>query len=164
MKFFDIVDKNDNVIGKRTVVECHSDPSLIHRVVHFTLVNRKEKKILISQRSFEVKFDSGMWCFMGEHVLSGETYESAVIKGVRDELGINSHDFAEVSHNIFSYDKQTEFVRFFLVDFNGEKIKPNHSEIIGFEWVSLEDLMENMNKYSTMTKYWVENVDWKRYL
>lgn len=102
------------IIGLKTAVECHADPQLIHRVIHFTLFNQKTKMILITQRSFQVKFDSGMWCFMGEHVLSGESYESTLKKDVGDELGITSDfSFIETAHNIFTYATQTEFVRFF---------------------------------------------------
>lgn len=105
MKYFDIVNEQDEVIGERTAVECHADPKLIHRVVHFTLVDKENKKILISQRSFEVKFDSGKWCFMGEHVLSGETIfpNSAEIVDIKwlsqDELLVGKDTYSEMTQH-----------------------------------------------------------------
>lgn len=164
MKYFDIVTEQDEVIGKRTAVECHANPDLVHRVVHFTLVDRQNKKILISQRSFEVKFDSGKWCFMGEHVLSGETYEDAVQKGVKDELGVNCRNFSEAAHKIFSYATQTEFVRFFLVDWNGETISPSSAEIVDIKWLSQDELLAGKDTYSEMTQHWVEVINWKTFL
>jgi len=103
MKYFDIVSKKDEVVGKMTAKLCHADPSLIHRVVHFTLVDPKTKNVLITQRSFDVKFDSGKWCFMGEHVLSGDSYENALKRGVKDELGLEVKKYDELGSNIFSY-------------------------------------------------------------
>ncbi len=161
-KLFDIVNTNDQVIGIKTAAECHADPQLIHRVVHFTLFDPKTKKFLIAQRSFEVKFDSGIWCFMGEHVLSGESYESTLKKGIADELGITSDfSFVETAHNVFTYATQAEFVRFFVVNWNGEKIQINKTEIIDYKWISLKELLAEKNTYSKMTQYWIENTNWR---
>lgn len=158
MKYFDIVDEQDVVIGRKTAKECHADPSLIHRVVHFTLEDPNTNKLLISQRSFAVAFDSGKWCFMGEHVLSGESYEDALRKGVHDELGIEVESFREAAHHIFSYATQTELVRFFIVDWNGEDLHPSAAEIIDTKWVTPEELLVHKNEYSEMTQYWVKTV------
>lgn len=162
VKLFDIVNKHDQVIGVETAQKCHADPTLIHRVVHFTLFDPQTRNILITQRSFKIKFDSGKWCFMGEHVLSGETYQDALKKGIADELGIKSDiQFIECSHNIFSYATQTEFVRFFLVYWNHEKIATNTDEIINYKWVSQIELEKEKNSYSEMTQYWIEHVAWE---
>jgi isopentenyldiphosphate isomerase len=80
MKIFDVVNEQDQVTGSATAQECHSNPKLIHRVVHFTLVDGIKEKILISQRALDVKFDSGKWCFMGEHLLRGDDYPTAVFR------------------------------------------------------------------------------------
>ena len=162
MKYFDIVDKSDEVIGKKTAQECHADPNLIHRVVHFTLVDVKNKKVLITQRSFDVKFDSGKWCFMGEHVLSGKEHSETVARGVLDELGVKVGAFQEAAHNIFSYDTQTEFVRFYLVDWNGDELHPDKSEIINTNWITIDELKDNKSIYSKMTEYWIDVVDWDK--
>lgn len=163
MKYFDIVTEQDEVIGRKTAQECHVDQSLIHRVVHFTLIDPKEKKILITQRSFEVAFDSGLWCFMGEHVLSGNSNDETVQKGVRNELGFSAQTFFEAGHHIFSYATQTEFVRFFVVVWNGEELKPDSSEIIDTEWVTTDELLKNKEGYSTMTQYWIDTVEWNAF-
>lgn len=160
MKYFDIVTEQDEVIGRKTAQECHADPSLIHRVVHFTLINPKAKKVLISQRSFDVAFDSGLWCFMGEHVLTGSTYAETVQKGVKNELGFSPQIIIEVGAYIFSYATQTELVRFFVVSWNGEELKPDSSEIIATQWVTLAELRKTKKKYSTMTQHWIDAVEW----
>lgn len=164
MEIFDLVDKNDNVIGKASRDECHSDPSKIHRTVHFTLVDREKKKVFLTQRSFSKQTDPGKLCFLGEHMLSGETYEEAVKRGAREELGIEVSTFKEVFHNIFTFPNQTEFVRFFLIDWNQENINYDKHEIISVEWVDPETLVNQKDKYSDMTRFWIESTDWEKEL
>lgn len=161
MKMFDVVNEEDLVIGTASVEECHSNPKLIHRVVHFTLVDKSLKKILISRRAYDLKFDPGKLCFMGEHVLSGQTYEEALKKGVADEMGFATKSFKEVGNNIFSYDKQKEFARFFIVFWRGEKINYDEKEIFGTEWLSPDNLFKRKEEYSSIARYWGENIDWE---
>ena len=40
---FDVVNEQGEVIGRATREECHANPTLIHRTVHYTLVDRKGK-------------------------------------------------------------------------------------------------------------------------
>ena len=165
MKYFELVNEHDEVIGSATSVECHSNPKLIHRVVHFTLADLSKNKILISQRSPNVKFDSGMWCFMGEHLLKGDEYRDAVRRGLKDELGFNGKiDIRECGHTIFYQEKQTEMARFFVAFYKQGDIKPSHAEISRIKWVDLEYLRHHKKEYSTMTQHWIESVDWDKLL
>lgn len=161
MEIFDVVNKNDQVIGRASMEECHSDSSLIHRTVHYTLVDGKQKKVLLSLRSYKVKHDGGMDCFFGEHMVAGESYEEGLKRGVEEELGFVPKKFKEAAHNIFTYDKQREVVRFFIVFWQGEKFKLEKAEIESVKWLSLEEIREGDFNLSDMTRYWIENVDWK---
>jgi isopentenyldiphosphate isomerase len=161
MKYFDVVNVNDEIIGSATAAECHSDPRLIHRVVHFTIVDSVRNKILISQRSPNVKYDSGMWCFMGEHLLQGDDYPTAVYRGLKDELGFDgSGGIREKCHTIFYQENQTEFARFFVARYRNEKITPNQAEISQMKRINLNELRENKHQYSAMTQYWIDHADW----
>jgi isopentenyldiphosphate isomerase len=161
MKYFDVINEDDQVIGSATSVECHSNPKLIHRVAHFTLIDGVRQKILISLRSPDVKFDGGQWCFMGEHLLQGDDYPTAVFRGVKDELSLHHNEGAgEWCHTIFYQEKQTEFARFFAVYYTEGKIEPNPAEIAQFKWITIEELKANKEQFSKMTKYWIEHVNW----
>ena len=161
MEYFDVVNEKDEIIGKAGRDECHSNPDLIHRTVHFTLADKNNKRIFITQRSFLKPNDAGKWCFSGEHVLSGENYEEAVIRGVKEELGFVHTLVKEVANHIYSYAKRTEFVRFFMVEINDENIKFDKEEIIKTLWISPNKLMKNDFDLSEMTRYWIKNVNWK---
>lgn len=160
-KYFDLVDSKDQITGVSTAKQCHSNADLIHRVCHFTLIDTQLEKVLITQRSSKVKYDSGLWCFMGEHVLAGFSYGDAVSDGLKDELGISETSWGEHANNVFKYENQSEFTRFFLVYYEGEKLKPNPAEIDEYRWISIQELKENKKDYSKATQYWIDAIDWK---
>lgn len=164
MEVFDVVDENDNIIGEATKKECHSNPKLIHHAVHFTLIDKSNGKIFLTQRSYKKENDPRKLCFPGEHMLKGESYKDGLKRGVKEELGLTEINFKEVGRNIFRMSNQTELIRFFLVYFSGEELKVDRSEIIDLIWLTPEDLLRGKDKYSDMTRYWVENIKWKKLL
>lgn len=161
MEIFDVVNENDEVVSTAPREECHANPDLIHRTVHFSLIDKKNKKVLMTQRSFSKKTDPGKLCFLGEHMLSGESWQEGLIRGAKEELSFNAKDFVELANNIFRFPNETEFVRFFLINWSGEKLDYDKDEIIKIDWVNFEDLIASKSNYSNMTQYWVDNVSWE---
>lgn len=164
MEIFDVVNKKDKVIGQATREECHSNPKLIHRTVHFTLIDVKKKKILITQRAFGLKTDPGKWCFLGEHMLAGENFRQGLTRGLAEELGLKLSHCKEVGHRIVYSPNQTEFIRFFVVKWDGNKISPDSEEIIELKWPCPEDLLKENRDYSDITRRWIESTDWHEML
>jgi len=164
VEYFDVVDEAENITGKASRAECHQNPKLIHRTCNFTLLDKKSRKILLTQRSGNKTYDPGKLCFMGEHMLSGETWTDVLKRGVKEELGLEAENYTEAAKNIFRYDKQTEIIRLFLVDKPGGEIIFDKNEITALYWVNTDELIRNKSNYSEMTRYWVENVEWKKYL
>lgn len=161
MEYFDIINEQDEVIGQASRVDCHNNPALLHRTIHFTLINRSTKEVLVTVRNPKLKYDGGKVCFMGEHIKTGESYTAAVIRGVSEELGYKPTSFHESAMNIFAYAKQRELVRFYLVDWHNEPINPDKNEISKVEWISIDLLTAHPRDYSEMTRYWINHVDWK---
>lgn len=159
-EILDVVDENDNVIGTATREECHSDPSLIHRTSHFTLIDKGKKKVLLTQRSHKKKHDPGKYCFLGEHLVTGDSYKDAVIKGSQQELSYKVKNSTYMTKNFFRYDSQSEFVHFYIVDWDGSELSFDEDEIQQILWVDLESLQSSTYDLSAMTKLWVDRVDW----
>jgi isopentenyldiphosphate isomerase len=86
-EILDLVDENDNVIGKDTRFNVHHTKSW-HRGIHILVFNKKGEILLQirapARRQFPGKYDLSV----SEHVLSGETYENAARRGLKEELGI----------------------------------------------------------------------------
>lgn len=161
-EILDIIDENDNVIGTATREQCHTDPKLLHHTVHFTFIDRKNNKILLTQRSFKKKHDTGKYCFLGEHIVSGESYIEALIRGCMEEANYNAKMFKELSHRIVSYQKESEFVKFFVIEFDGSNLEFGKDEVEQYLWIDIKELKDLKLDISEMTKYWIDNIDWNK--
>lgn len=89
MEFLDVVDKNDVVVGKASRNDVF-EKFLCHRVVH-VLVFDSAGKMVLQKRSKNVFWCPDHWSTAaGGHVLSGEQYEAAAKRELKEELGIES--------------------------------------------------------------------------
>lgn len=163
-EIFDIVNEKDEVIGIATGDECHNNPNIMHRVVHFTLFDKENSSVLFTKRSFKKELDAGKSVFLGEHVLSDETYENAVKRGVEEELGIHLDQVKYFHTAVFKQPKQTEIAKFFLVYWDHKKVKFDFDEVEDIWWVKVKELKNYNDNVGYMTKYWIDNIDWDRVL
>ena len=81
-ELFDVVDRQDNVIGTTDKITAHSIGEL-HRVSAVFVFNKKGE-LYIQEHSRDGKWDHSV----GGHVSKGETYSEAAIREAREELGI----------------------------------------------------------------------------
>ncbi len=91
----DIVDEQDNIIGKTTRQEAHKK-GLLHRTVHILILN-SDGNIFIHKRSPKLTINPGLWTSSAAgHVASGQTYLEAAKRELGEELGVES-ELKEVS-------------------------------------------------------------------
>lgn len=135
-EIFDVVNEKNEVVGQATRDECHANPALTHRAVHFSLVNPSTGEILLTQRSLKKRNDPGKYCFGGEHVKSGETFEEAMIRGIQEELGFTPTKWKEVGTDHFAFASETEIGRFFLIEWHNELLKWDNNDFEKLVWVA----------------------------
>lgn len=117
-EIFDIVDKEDNVTGQASREEAHSNPDIIHRVVHLAVLN-SSGEILAFLRSKKKRFGGGKWqLFFGGHVNSGEDPIDASPRELEEELGIKAKPMFLGKH-LFKYPFEQEMSYFFVVMHSG---------------------------------------------
>lgn len=86
-EFVDIVNEENEVIGKAKRGEAHQK-GLIHRALSVLIIH-SEGKLLLQQRSKFTKVHPLSWDLStSEHLLSGEDYEQAGKRSVKEELGV----------------------------------------------------------------------------
>ena len=91
-EIFDVVDEDDNVIGQSTRKEVH-DKKLIHRAVYFFIFD-KNRRIFVTQRTKNKEFFKEYWSIaLGGHLNTGETYDEAVVREVKEEAKIDAKPF-----------------------------------------------------------------------
>lgn len=126
-ELFDIVNEHDEVIGRATRRECHTNKSLIHRSIHIGIFN-SNGQILLQQRSLTKDTDPGLWCLSASgHVLSGHTYVDTAVRELQEELGI----FASIQLlkiHLIHASHETEFTAVFKGFHNGP-FTPHPQEI-----------------------------------
>ena len=88
-EIFDVVDKNDVVIGQKTRDEVHAG-NLLHRAVHVFIFN-KRGDLLLQQRSMFKDVHPGAWgSSVSGHLDAGEDYTSAVLRELEEEMSIQA--------------------------------------------------------------------------
>lgn len=88
-EIFDIVNKNDEVIGQepRSVVHARG---LRHRAVH-VLVFNSTGELFLQKRSMTKDNDPGLWdSSCSGHVDAGETYDEAAVRELMEEIGLRT--------------------------------------------------------------------------
>mmetsp|Transcript_22086 Transcript_22086/g.61308 ORF Transcript_22086/g.61308 Transcript_22086/m.61308 type:complete len:193 (+) Transcript_22086:210-788(+) len=88
-ELFDIVDKNNVVIGQEPRAKVHA-LGLLHRAVYCFVWN-SQGELLIQQRSPKKKIGPGKWDLScAEHLQPGETFLQGAQRGLLEELNISA--------------------------------------------------------------------------
>ena len=109
-EIFPLVDEQGQVIGKATRGECHSGSRLLHPVVHLHVFN-SQGEVYLQKRPEWKDIQPGKWdTSVGGHIDYGETPEEALVREVREELGITDFVPERVGQYVFEGLREREFV------------------------------------------------------
>jgi len=142
-EYFDIVDSTGTIIGKATRQECHSNKSLAHRVVHVLVFNSKGE-LFLQKRSLNKDIQPGKWdTSVGGHLNLGETFEEAVYREMKEELGIEDIPVQHLYDYCWRSEVETEFVRTYMRVYDGQ-IEVDTDEIADGRFWSLKEIESNL--------------------
>ncbi len=143
-EFMDIVNDYDEVTGKATQKEVY-DKKLNHRIVHVLVLNPKTKEIYFQKRSEKKNYLPGYYCTSaGGHVQSGESYEDAAKRELREEIGLST-PLKKLANLQFVSDNHKRFVQLFLA-FADSGFKFSDGEVESGEFLSFEKANELIKK------------------
>lgn len=126
-ELFVVVDEKDNVREYRTRGECHHNKDLIHRAVELFIFDSLGR-VLLQKRSHTKDIRAGFWSTsVGGHVGKGESYEDAMKREVREELGI---DIPVTYHSkrVVEFPNEREMEALFTARYDGP-FTPNTKEV-----------------------------------
>ena len=143
-EIFPVVDEQGNVIGSATRGKCHDGSKLLHPVVHLHLFD-KEGRIYLQQRPLWKDIQPGKWdTAVGGHVDYGEEITDALVREIREELGISIAEYRFLMRYVFESDREKELVHVYSAVYDGE-ICPS-DELDGGRFWQLAEVRDAIGK------------------
>jgi len=141
-EIYNVVDEDDKIIGKSTRKEIHKK-KLIHRSVMFFIFDKKGR-ILVTQRTKNKEFYKEYWSIgLGGHVNTGETYDEAVVREVKEEANIDEKPFFMGS---FKLRLRTESENVRVYGFVTDKVELDPFEVKQGMFLTREEMEEKIKK------------------
>ena len=151
-EYFDVLNERGHYLNiKETREKCHKE-GLWHKAVAIFVINSKEE-VLLQKRSPNKKMWPNMWdVTAGGHVLAGEFGFQAVIRELKEELGIelNKNDItfigSAISSNIKGDMTDNHFNEYYIVkkDINESTLKLQEDEVTEVKWVSKDEIIKRI--------------------
>jgi 8-oxo-dGTP diphosphatase len=116
----------------------------VFRVAIGAIILNDKKECLITQRSLERDHHPGEWETIYGRMDQGESFEDAIHREVKEEIGITVEVIAPI--NTFHFYRGEEKVEHvgvsFLCRHKSGEVKVDGVEEVDFKWVSLEEARE----------------------
>lgn len=147
-EYWDVYDENRVKTGKTMLRDdWHMAPNEFHISV-LGVVQDTQGRYLITQRKLDKPWGAGWWEFPGGAVLAGETPETAVVREVGEETGLDVTSIPK--KHIFSYtrtnaEEQNNYfmdLYGFVLDFDEDDVTVQEEEVEGFKLATAEEIAE----------------------
>ena len=162
-----LVNENDEVVGFETKMQTHIQEKL-HRAFSLFIYNKTNERLLIHKRAEGKYHSGGLWTnSCCSHPRKGESLRKAVVRRVKQELGLSlseeqlaMDDLKSYEHGLHELDSFRYYEKFsncseheidhvfFLPLYMSEIILDVDSEEISeVKWVTLDELKEWLRSY-----------------
>ena len=152
-----IVDEAGNVVGSASRGECHSGSMLLHPVVHLHLFNSKGE-LYLQHRPAWKDIQPNRWdTAVGGHVDFGETIGQALLREVREEVGLTAFKPEFLTAYVHKSDREAELVNVFRTTTDFQPVPSE--ELDGGRFFSKEEIASRLQ-----TDFFTPNFEeeWKR--
>ena len=144
LELFPVVDEEGKVIGSASRGECHDGSKLLHPVVHLHLFD-PAGRLYLQKRPQWKDIQPGKWdTAVGGHVDYGEDVSDALLREVREELGLTVSAPEMLRRYVFESDRERELVNVFKVVTDG--VPTPSDELDGGRFWSREEILANIGK------------------
>ncbi len=160
MEYFDALNEKKEFIGKKTRKTVH-EKGLWHCSSHVWIENSK-KEILCNLRDKNKDTFASCWdALTGEHLKSGENFEEAALRGLKEELGLKTNEkkliFLCMHKRKEKYKKlkNNEFQKVFLLKTQKKlsELRKQKNEIQEIKFVPIKKLEKIMKQKKPEMKF-----------
>ena len=145
IEYFPIVTEEGVVIGKASRAECHSGTFLLHPVIHLHVFN-SQGELYLQKRAPDKDIQPGKWdTSVGGHVDYGEGIVVALLREVREELGMTDFKPIFLQRYKFVSDREAELVHSYYTIYDGD-VQPDPVEISEGRFWKRADIENNLGK------------------
>lgn len=117
-ELFDLVDRDDHVIGQVRRGDAHRNPALIHRSVQILLFT-SDGRLLLQRRSATKDMFPGYFCASASgHVASGDDYVTTAHRELAEELGVAA-PLTWIGKAIIESEPETEITALYVARSDG---------------------------------------------
>lgn len=156
-EILDIVDENDNVIGKDTRYNIHHSRSW-HRGIHVIVLNGKGEMLLQLRGSDRDKYPNTYDLSVSEHSTPGESYEQAAKRGLIEELGITDATPRKILHLRMEYGPCDRSITvLFKLIYDG-KIKMDERETVSTKFIPVDEVKKMINDDKVKFAFWAREI------
>ena len=146
MELIEIVDKDGNFTGQIMDKEEAHDKNLLHNEVAVFIINDK-KQVLLQKRSANKRFNPNKWALCAGHVDAGESLESAALREVKEEVGINItindlKPFAEREFTIRNSNSHITYFYYIKSNLNEKDFIIQKEELSEVKWFDIDDVID----------------------
>ena len=161
------VDENGHPTGEvGPKLESHNNATKRHLAFSCYVFRPSDNKFLVTQRALSKKVWPGVWTnsFCG-HPMPGESFEDAIRRRGKDELGIEIIDDEAITCVLPDYFYTTppyngiienEFCPVFVAYVTAD-IKPNPSEVETYMWLDWPEYVELLHDGHHEASYWAKD-------
>ena len=109
-ELFPVVDEQGNILGSITRGQAHDGTKILHPVVHLHVFNSRGE-LYLQKRPEWKDIQPGKWdTAVGGHVDFGENVQQALLREVREELGITDFEPVCLGTYVFEGKRERELV------------------------------------------------------
>lgn len=144
-EMFPWVDEDGQILGAITRGEAHGGSKKLHPVVHLHVFNSRGE-LFLQKRPAWKDIQPGRWdTATGGHVDLGEDVSRALVREVREELGITDFTPEALGHYVFESSRERELVYVHRTTYDGI-VQPSEEELDGGRFWSAEEIASNLGR------------------
>jgi len=151
MEYLDLVNEKDEVIGKEDRDIIYKNNWKNFRVINI-MIFTSDNKILVPKRSSNRRlFPNCYDCSVGGHVSSGESYEEAAYRELKEELGIENVTLQEIGYFTPNELNTSSFSKMYKLVYDN-KLNYDKDGIQEIYYMTKEEIINLINQDPTQFK------------